>query len=361
MSTRIYALPVAETQWRTPLAGEVVLTWEYDEGRERLLRLYEKGKGLQWDAARRIDWSHEIDLDNPLKAPEEYHPLFGTPIWERLDEKGRNLTRLHSVAWQFSQFLHGEQGALVCAAKIVETVPDLDSKFYAATQVMDEARHVEVYSRYLREKVGLAYPINPHLKTLLDQVIRDPRWDFTYLGMQILIEGLALAAFGLIRDFATDPLGRAVNAYVMQDEARHVAFGRFALRELYPQLTEAERAEREEFCVEACYLMRDRFLGEEVWSHLGFGDEALDHVRNSMAMKEFQKLLFSRIVPSLREIGLWGRKVQRAFEDMGVLGFADVDLDSLSDADERFARELDAERARANRGIAEVVAKAGED
>ncbi|MCA9520566.1 MAG: ferritin-like domain-containing protein, partial [Myxococcales bacterium] len=263
-------------------------------------------------------------------------------------------------AWQFSQFLHGEQGALICSAKIVETVPDIDSKFYAATQVMDEARHCEAYSRYLHEKLHLAYPINPHLKELLDQVIRDTRWDFTYLGMQILIEGLALAAFGTIRDFATDPLGRQLNAYVMQDEARHVAFGRLALRDFYPQLTQKERDEREEFCIEACYLMRDRFLAEEVWTHLELGEECADAVRNSLSMREFQKFLFARIVPALAEIGLWSGRVQSAFAKLGVLEFAKIDLDALSEHDEKIAIEFDEQRRAADEKIAEAVGLAAE-
>ena len=193
-------------------------------------------------------------------------PIFGTPWWEKMNDAEKDEVHRHLEAWRFSQFMHGEQGALVCTAKIVQTVPDIDSKFYAATQVIDEARHVEVYSRYLHEKVELVYPLNPNLQSLLDDVITDSRWDMTYLGMQVLIEGLALAAFGLIRNRATEPLARAINAYVMQDEARHVMFGRLALRDYYPQLTQAERDEREEFCVDACYRMRDRFLGDEVWS-----------------------------------------------------------------------------------------------
>jgi hypothetical protein len=358
MSTRKYTLPVEQTKWETPMGGNLVFNWEYDEGRDKLLNLYEKGKNLQWNATDRIDWSHEIDLDNPLQAADMTHPLFGTPLWDKLSDERKAEVRLHGVAWQFSQFLHGEQGALICAAKIVQTVPDMDSKFYAATQVIDEARHVEVYSRYLHEKLELAYPINPFLKTLLDQVLRDTRWDFTYLGMQILIEGLALASFGLLREFATDPLGVAVNAYVMQDEARHVAFGRFALRDYYPELTDLERNEREEFCVEACYLMRDRFLAEEVWKNLGFDDEVLGWVNESMSMQHFRKLLFSRIVPALKDIGLWGKKIQKAFEDMGVIDFANLDLDALSDADEAKALEVDAARKNAMEAIEAAAASA---
>ena len=220
--------------------------------------------------------------------PDEAIPIAATPLWGRLSDERRDEVRRHSAAWRFSQFLHGEQGALVCTAKIVQSVPHLDAKFYAATQVIDEARHVEVYSRYLHEKIGVVYPLNPNLKSLLDDVISDSRWDMTYLGMQVLIEGLALAAFGLIRNQATEPLGKALNAYVMQDEARHVMFGRLALRDYYPQLTEAERDEREEFCVDACYRMRDRFLAEDLWRNLDLPvDEVKEHLRQSPSQQLF--------------------------------------------------------------------------
>lgn len=360
MTTRIYTLPVEQTQWAVPgNTATTVFNWDYDAGRDKLLTLYEKGKNKQWNAKDRLDWSIEIDLSNPLGFPDYYVPIHGSEIWNALDEKGRSDVRLHLDAWRFSQFLHGEQGALICAAKIVQTVPDIDSKFYAATQVFDEARHVEVYSRYLREKLGLAYPINVHLKTLLDQAITDSRWDFTYLGMQVIIEGLALAAFGTIRDLATEPLGKSLNAYVMQDEARHVAFGRLALRDYYPHLSERERDEREEFAVEACYLMRDRFMAEEIWENLGLDVKGcVEYVNVSPFMEQYRKLLFSRIVPTLKDIGLWGDRIQRAFADMKVIEFAGVDVEEMSKADEDVAAEYDKLRAARDGYVAGVIASA---
>jgi len=322
-----------------------VFDFDYTAGREQLLRLYDKGTRRQWIGSDRLDWSLDVDLDNPVGWPDEIIPIYGTEWWDRMTEAERGNLRRHVEAWRFSQFMHGEQGALVCAAKIVQTVPDIDSKFYAATQVIDEARHVEVYSRYLHEKIQLVYPLNQHLESLLDDVITDSRWDMTYLGMQVIIEGLALAAFSVIRNLATDPLARALNAYVMQDEARHVTFGRLALRDYYPQLSDAERDEREEFCVDACYLMRDRFLGEEIWPRVGLPPEVGEYVEHSEVMRNFRSFLFMRIVPILREIGLWGPRVRGAFDDMGVLAFADADLDAEMANDEAAAQEFDAQMA----------------
>ena len=355
MSTRHYIHPVEQTEWKVKgNEAETVFTWDYDDGRDKLLSLYEKGKDKQWNATHRIDWSHEIDLDNPLLAPEHAIPIFGSPIYEKMNEKERAELRRNMTAWQFSQFLHGEQGALICTAKIVQTVPDLDSKFYAATQVIDEARHVEIYARYLNEKVKMFYPINHHLKALLDDVVTDTRWDITNLGMQIIIEGLALAAFGMVRDLSGDPLAKSLTAYVMQDEARHVAFGRLALRDYYPQLSDGERAQREEFVVDACYLMRDRFLAQEVWEHLGLDTkQCLHFVENSDSMKEFRKMLFSRIVPTIKDIGLWGPKVRKAFEDMGIIAFQDVDVEQLGAYDEQVGDAMELER---NSAVRDVIA-----
>jgi hypothetical protein len=342
-TTDRYVRRLDTLDWQVAQDFEATFRWEYDDGRDSLLSLYRKGKRQQWDAAERIDWSQDLDPENPAGLPDEMLSIFGSPTWRKLDDRERARLRHHIQAWQVSQFLHGEQGALVCTAKIVQQVPQLDAKFYAATQVVDEARHVEAFSRLLHEKYQLLYPINPHLKALLEDTLRDSRWDMTYLGMQVLIEGVALAAFGLIRDYAANPLAKSITAYVMQDESRHVAFGRMALRDYYPQLTSRERDEREEFVVEGCYLLRDRFLGEEVWEALGFPvDECMAWVENSEVMRVYRSSLFTRIVPTIRDIGLWGPRIQKAYADMGILGFAGTDVAAMELRDEQVARELEA-------------------
>jgi hypothetical protein len=212
---------------------------------------------------------------------------------------------------------------------------------------MDEARHVELYQRFIRDKIGLYYPINDDLARLLADALSDSRWDLPYLGMQVLIEGLALAAFGVHRDVAANPLVKQLLAYVMQDEARHVAFGRLALRDYYAELTDAERADREEFVVEGCYLMRNRFRAQEVWERMGYNvDECLEFTEHSPIQQAFRTLLFSRIVPCVKDIGLWGPKVQHAYADLGVLDAAATDLDALMRDDEDIAERVDEEKAK---------------
>ncbi|UGY93620.1 ferritin-like domain-containing protein [Streptomyces gobiensis] len=359
----LYAKDPGDPQWQVPASGAARFSWEYDDGRDRLLALYQKGKDKQWDGTKRIDWDLEVDPYDPLGVPDEALVLYDTPYWSKLTERDKSELRRHYASWQFSQFLHGEQGAMVCAARIVESVPDLDAKFYSATQTMDEARHAEIYSRFLHEKVGMVYPINDNLQSLLGDTLRDSRWDMPYLGMQVLIEGLALAAFGMLRDTTDKPLPKQILAYVMQDEARHVAFGRMALRDYYKQLSEAELREREEFVIEGCYLMRDRLKGTEVLEHFGISAKEADAFsEQSEYLKLFRQLLFSRIVPCVKDIGLWGERLQRAYVDMGVFELGDANLDLLMAEDEEIAEKLDAERFAAEEAertaeVAEAIAQ----
>ncbi|HEX6448360.1 MAG TPA: ferritin-like domain-containing protein [Trebonia sp.] len=343
----LYTSPVPPGTWDVPASGAARFSWEYDDGRQRLLDLYQRGKDKQWDAAKRIDWDQQVSETNVMEAGDEFTPIYGSRQWEKLNQKERDEVGHHLSSWLFSQFLHGEQGALTVAARIIESVPDMDSKFYAATQAMDEARHVELFNRFVRDKIGLYYPMNDDLGKLLADALSDGRWDMPYLGMQVLIEGLALAAFGVHRDMSQNPLVKQLLAYVMQDEARHVAFGRLALRDYYKELSSAELADREEFVVEGCYLMRNRFIAREVWETLELDvDECVEFTEHSPVQQSFRQFLFSRIVPCVKDIGLWGPKVQHAYVDLGVIDAADSDLEALMRDDEEVAERLEREHAK---------------
>jgi hypothetical protein len=299
----------------------VTYTWGYQDSRDKLRDLYVKATRSQWQSDVVLPWHLSPDLEASM-GPEELMPLFGSPIWNRLSQRERTAINLETTSWTLSQFLHGEQGALLAAAQLVDSVQDLDSKLYGATQVVDEARHVDVYNRYLHEKIGFAYPINPHLKTLLDMILKDSRWDMKFLGMQIMVEGLALAAFGMIRMNTPDPLLRDLTAYVMGDEARHVAYGVLSLRDYYKDQPEAVRREREDFVYEAARLMRDRFLFQEVWEKTGLPvAECMDIALHNQGQVMFRQLLFAKIVPAIKKMDLLSERQRARFAELGILQF----------------------------------------
>ena len=227
-----------------------------------------------------------------------------------------------------SQFLHGEQGALYAAAQVTESVKWLDGKLYGATQVMDEGRHVEVFHRYLDTKLNKLYVINDNLFTIIDSLITDSRWDMKFLGMQIMVEGLALGAFGMLYKLTSEPLLRNLLRYVIQDEARHVHYGVLALSEQFRnQLSDAERREREDWAFEVALLMRNRFMGHEVYEEWFEGlmsrQEWNRLTLQSPAMAEFRSVMFSRLVPNLRAIGLMSDRIIKHYQDAGLMEFYD--------------------------------------
>jgi len=324
-------------------ASDAIFTWGYDKGeRAKLDKLYEKAKTSQWNATTDLPWDTDVDIEKLVRDQnaslnpdaDGMVPPFdvsGTPLASWGDKEYLDFG-IEAQNHLLSQFMHGEQGALLCTAKIVETVPWIDAKYYAATQVVDEARHVEVFSRYLDEKLTGHYPINAHLRMLLDDIINDSRWDMTYLGMQIMVEGLALAAFGMLHQITSEPLLKKLLRYVMSDEARHVAFGVLTLEEFYKDLSSAELRERQKFAFEAAVRMRDRFLQQEVWQRYDIEVAPLiPLIQQDPGRILFQQMLFSKIVPNCKKLGLLdagvpeGKKgwLRERFEEMDVIQFED--------------------------------------
>jgi hypothetical protein len=300
---------------------DVTYTWGYQETRAKLRDLYDKAVRAQWISDDVLAWDRDVDLSRPLGS-EQVMPLFGSDLYNNMSEKERTSINIETFAWTLSQFLHGEQGALLATAQLVGSVDNLDSKLYAASQVVDEARHVDVYNRYIHTKIGFSYPINTHLKTLLDMILKDSRWDMKFLGMQIMVEGLALAAFGMIRQNTNEPLLRELTAYVMGDEARHVAFGILSLRDFYREQPESVRREREDFVFEAARLMRDRFLFQEVWEKTGLpAKKCMEITLHSPAQLMFRQLLFAKIVPAIKKMDLLSERQRLRFAELGILQF----------------------------------------
>jgi hypothetical protein len=313
--------------------SDAIFTWDYSLKRPALRRLYEKAKAGQWNGTTDLPWDTAVDLEATITADQavlgsgiDPTIYIGTPV-EKWGPKEWMEFGIESRRWTLSQFLHGEQGALLCTAKITETVPWYDAKLYAATQVVDEARHVEVFARYIDEKLGGSYQVNAHLRMLLDDIVNDSRWDMTYLGMQVMVEGLALAAFGFLHQLTGEPLLKQLLRYVMSDEARHVAFGVLSLKEVYDGMDDREIKDRQEFAFEAAVRMRDRFLSQEVWERMGIdARKVLPIVINDPTRGLFQQMLFSKIVPNCKKLGLLDRNdawLRHRFEEMNVIQFED--------------------------------------
>jgi hypothetical protein len=299
--------------------------WNYGSVKEGLRDLYEKAKRDQWNGTTQLDWKTEVDPEGEI-IPQMVNPLEAYPPFRKLNDKEKARLRHAQIALQLSQFLHGEQGAMIVASQLVGAVPWLEAKHYASTQTMDEARHVEVFGRYLREKLEWQWPINDSLKELLDATIKDSRWDFKYLGMQILIEGLAMAAFGNLYQITREPLLKELIHYVMKDESRHVAFGVVSLKGYYDDMAENELRDREDFIIYACELMRNRLVGNEIARAMGWPVKEVEEVVLSSPVAQiFRSMLFARVVPNLKRLGLLRPRVREAFETLEILQFEDND------------------------------------
>jgi hypothetical protein len=332
----ILAIPThdpAEVEHAVKDNADAIFTWDYSLSRPALRKLYEKAKTGQWNATTDLPWDTAVDPEKEVMATQELigrgvnEELYVGTVVEKWSDKEWLDFGVEGLNWQLSQFMHGEQGALLCTAKITETVPWYDAKLYASTQVVDEARHVEVFARYLDEKLGGGYQVNSHLRMLLDDIINDSRWDMTYLGMQVMVEGLALAAFGFLHQLTQEPLLKQLLRYVMSDEARHVAFGVLSLKEAYEQMSDVEMKDRQEFAFEAAVRMRDRFMQQEVWERMGVNvRDVVPLVLADPTRAQFQALLFSKIVPNCKKLGLLDRNdkwLRHRFEEMGVIQFED--------------------------------------
>ena len=328
-----------------------VFLWDYDRSRDQLVTLYNKAMASQWSSVTDLDWSTPVDPEELVHTSPQQNLTValaraaadepGSPLatW---GEKEFTQLGIESLKASLSQFMHGEQGAMMVAAKITETVPWIDAKYYAATQTMDEARHTEVFAKYLHTKLGEAYPMSPYLEEQIDALISDSRWDIAYLGMQIVIESLALAAFGSMLRATEEPLLKKLLRYIMSDEARHVAFGIISLAEYYKELTDAELLDRQEFLLDSTLRSRSRSTTPEIWERMGTSIDAVLPSLTAAASKAdkdqfavFQTTFYSKLVPNVRKLGLLDANdghLRTRWAEAGLMRFEFAD-DTASDYD----------------------------
>jgi len=301
--------------------------WDYDyvPTHDELGSLYETAKKNQWNGSTAIDWSRPVGAEGPVLNVQA--AFGGTNFFTRLTPEEQKEVEIRVSAWRLSQFLHGEQGALVVCGQLVNSIPELDAKLYASTQVVDEGRHVEVFERYVK-KLHRIYPVDPLLKSLIDEILATNLWELKLVGMQMMIEGLAIAAFNVMRKQTADPTLAQLLDYVLQDEGRHVNFGYFALRRSIPDMEPAKREYLEDFCWKACDLMyaRDGRTGfrsiQTVWNELGWDGEKIwrDTVATSATTKAFNSFLFQdNLMPRLQRLGLISERLAPRYREVGLL------------------------------------------
>lgn len=297
---------------------------DQDHGTQEVLeRIYKKGQTQQWVPERELDWQHQLDPNNPLGMPDGNIPIRGTEVWHRLDEAARTEARRQFQSWQISQIWHGEQASLLCAAKIALTAPDYETKKCLALQVADEARHFSIFSRVIKTKLPFSFAMSPALKAVFESALCASDYDYASIGMQILVEGMALGFFKAIQAHSTDPFIKKLHTLVLRDEARHFAVGRVSLTELYRDLSVHEKTCREQYIVECCQQLSEHLCADEVWEAIGFSrQDCAQHVRQSRLTAEMRRSLFRQIVPSVASIGLLGNEATRYFTSINMMDYA---------------------------------------
>ena len=304
---------------------ETLWDYEYVPTHAELDMLYETAKKNQWNASTAIDWTRPIGKEGPVLNVQV--AFAGTNFFSRLTPEAQKEVEVRVSAWRLSQFLHGEQGALVVCGQLVNSIPELDAKLYASTQVVDEGRHVEVFERYVK-KLHKIYPVDPLLKAVLDEILATNMWELKLLGMQMIVEGLAIAAFNVMRRQTGDPTLASLLEYVLQDEGRHVNFGYFALRRAIPGMEPSRREYLEDFTFRVCDLMyaRDERTGfqsiKSVWNEMGWDGDKIwrDTVEHSQTTKAFNSFLFQEnLMPRLLRLGLISSRIEGRYREIGLL------------------------------------------
>lgn len=323
-------MTTADTTAARRVTYQLETLWDYDYAptHAELDTLYETAKKNQWNASTAIDWSRPVGSEGPVLNTQM--AFAGTNFFTRLTAEEQREIEIKVSAWRLSQFLHGEQGALVVCGQLVNSIPELDAKLYASTQVVDEGRHVEVFERYVK-KLHKIYPVDPLLKALLDEILATNEWELKLVGMQMLVEGLAIAAFNVMRRQTADPTLARLLDYVMQDEGRHVNFGYFALKRAIPSMDPAKRDFLEDFCFKACDVLysRDERTGfqsiKQVWREMGWDADKIwrDTVANSQTTKHFNSFLFGEnLMPRLVRLGLISERIAPRYREIGLLSDA---------------------------------------
>ncbi len=291
-------------------------------------RLYENAKRDQWNASTDIGWSTSVDLDAGIFA-DGLIDGYGSEFWNRLDTPTRRRLNVEFSCWRLSQILHGEEGAMLACSQLVDMVPTNDAKFFQSTQVVDEARHTEVVSRYITEKCGgRIYPIADNLRVLFDHLLGEGKWFVKTVGLQLIAETFAVGMFRMLAETAQDPLLRAICQRILADESRHMGFSVLGLPEVIRGLESGELRELEDFTVEACRLVMRGMFPREAFEAVGFSAERIAEVKRLRAEAArtndyvfyravFKREIYTQVTGNLKKVGLMSPRIAGKLRALG--------------------------------------------
>jgi hypothetical protein len=305
-----------------------VFTHDLEVKDQDMRGLYEKAKRDQWNASRDIEWNQELNPDKGI-LPDGLIDIYGTKYWERLSPAQRTELNRHFSAWRISQLMYGEEFAMLVCSQLVNIVPNIDAKFFMATQVVDEARHSEVLTRYLLEKVGVTYPLTASLRNLFDRILEMPQWYLKTVGTQLVAETLAVSLFRMLEQHSQDPLISSICKRILADESRHMGFGMLSLPDQVAELSEQERREVEDFACEAAAGLLGGQFPREAYEAVGFNKTEIADIkkmRHEIAQKNeyvffrkfFKKDFHASLWNNLARVGLMSEQAVERLSAMGI-------------------------------------------
>ncbi|MGL4543656.1 MAG: ferritin-like domain-containing protein [Polymorphobacter sp.] len=325
--------------YRTPM--DIAWTFKYLMSGDKVEDLYKRAKQNQWDSDELLPWDTVVDPSKPLinDANDIYHRM---PFFKKLSKSQQETFTAHQTAQLLSQFLHGEQGALMTAACVTHSVPDATAKLYAATQTMDEARHVEVYARYC-DKIAIVYPMSLWLKALIDATLKADRYEKVMIGMNMIVEGLALGAFNNMYRSTQCDLLKKLTFNVMRDESRHVSFGHSYLEPVIAKLHPDEIEDLADFAFQAVNILAHGGTGGTLASRVdpgflqvldnsgiehedffvGVEAAAADGIEQTLPPGQIHSLK-DLMLPALARVGLLTPLARQKYESAGIPIFEDL-------------------------------------
>jgi hypothetical protein len=318
-----------ENQHLVPSELETLYQRDYTVHAADMRRLYENAKRDQWNVSKDIDWSMSVDLERGI-FNDGLIDGYDSPVWRKLDDKKKRELNVEFSCWRISQLLHGEEGAMLACSQLVDMVPTNDAKFFQSTQVVDEARHTEVLSRYLLDKCdGNIYPMTDNTKLLFDYLLGQGKWFIKTVGLQLVAETFAVGLFRMLAETSNDPLLKLISKKILQDESRHMGFSVLGLPDIIASLSPADMSELEDFAAEACRLVLRGQFPRAAFEKIGLTEAEIQEIQKARVESAksndyvvfrqlFRREMYTQVVSNMKKVGMLTPRTAANLRKLGI-------------------------------------------